>query len=142
MSAAPSWPLISSPVGANLPKRDWHRPRVEFRHIPNSEARCQVFILRPNVATFRTQNDVRSRSTASPVSTIRLTDRKSPKFAYLPTAYAETLPSPPPNRAFVLPPRYGMAIVEIRGVSRRIPTQSCVQRTRVTPVMAGLAPAI
>ena len=22
------------PSGANLPKRDWHRPRVEFRHIP------------------------------------------------------------------------------------------------------------
>src|SRR6201746_1952940 len=64
---------------------------------------------------------------ASPVSTIRFTDRKSPKFAYLPTAYAETLPSPPPNRAFVLPSRYGMAIVEIRGVAQRIPTQSCVQ---------------
>src|ERR1700733_4171339 len=74
------------PSEANLPKRDWHRPRVEFRHIPNSEARCQVFILRPDLANRRTQNDVRSRSPASPVSTIRFTDRKSPKFAYLPTA--------------------------------------------------------
>src|ERR1700733_2271174 len=94
---------------------------------PNSKSQCQVFIRRPDSATFRTQNDARSRSPASPVSTIRLTDRKSPKFAYLPTAYAETSPFPPPNRAFVLPSRYGMAIVEIRGVTQRIPTQSCVQ---------------
>src|ERR1700709_2006630 len=94
---------------------------------PNSKSQCQVFIRSPDSATFRTQNDARSRSPASPVSTIRLTDRKSPKFAYLPTAYAETSPFPPSNRAFVLPPRYGMAIVEIRGVFPRISTQSCVQ---------------
>src|ERR1041385_1479328 len=55
------------------------------------------------------------QGSASPVSTIRVTDRKSPKFAYLPTACAETSPSPLPNRVFVLPSRYGMAIVEIRG---------------------------
>jgi len=51
---------------------------------------------------------------------------KKPEIAYLPTACAGTLPFPPPNRAFVLPSRYGMAIVEIRGVTSRIPTHFCV----------------
>jgi hypothetical protein len=33
---------------------------------------------------------------------------------------------PATNRVFVLPSRYGMAIVEIRGVILRISTHSCV----------------
>src|SRR5664279_166565 len=53
---------------------------------------------------------------------------KKPEIACLPTACAETLPFPPLNRVFVLPSRYGMTIVEIRGVSSRIPTHFCVQR--------------
>src|ERR1700743_1331720 len=53
---------------------------------------------------------------------------KKPEIACLPTAYAETLPFPPLNRAFVLPSRYGMTIVKIRGVSPRIPTLFCVRR--------------
>src|ERR1700704_3291120 len=56
---------------------------------------------------------------------------KKPEIACLPTAGAETLPFPPLNRAFVLPPRYGAAIVEIRGVSSRILTHFCVQRPRI-----------
>src|SRR4051812_46904329 len=56
--------------------------------------------------TLRLQNAKRraKQLPASPVSTIRVTDRKSPKFAYLPTVHAETSPSPPSNRVFVLPP--------------------------------------
>src|SRR5664279_3897007 len=53
---------------------------------------------------------------------------KKPEIACLPTACAETLPFPPLNRVFVLSSRYGMTIVEIRGVGSRIPTHFCVQR--------------
>src|SRR5450631_4261983 len=45
-----------------------------------------------------------------------------------PNGLRRTAAVPAANRAFVLPSRYGMAIVEIRGVAPRIPTHSCVQR--------------
>src|SRR5450631_161534 len=41
---------------------------------------------------------------------------------------------PAANRAFVLPSRYGMAIVEIRGVNHQISTHFCVQRGRDDPI--------
>src|SRR5260370_28116207 len=31
------------PSRANLPKRDWHRPRVEFRHIPTLRISLSAF---------------------------------------------------------------------------------------------------
>src|SRR3954447_3660609 len=49
----------------------------------------------------------------------------------------DTSPFPPLSRAFVLPSRYGMAIVEIRGVFPQIPTQSCVQLTPSRPGLTG-----
>src|SRR3981081_3849425 len=47
------------PSEANLPKRDWHRPRVEFDSFAKSEAQFQD--LSPECAqqTFKPQNDAR-----------------------------------------------------------------------------------
>src|SRR6202011_940585 len=45
----------------------------------------------------------------------------------------ETTAAPASSRAFVLPSRYGMAIMEIRGASPRIPTHFCVRRTPGQP---------
>jgi len=59
---------------------------------------------------------------------------KKPEIALSPNGTHRNAAVPAANRAFVLPPRYGMAIVEIRGVSQRIPTHSCVQRAPGYPI--------
>jgi hypothetical protein len=58
---------------------------------------------------------------------------KKPEIACLPTAYAETLAFPPSNRAFVLPPRYGMTIVEIRELVPTNPHTFLCTTRRVAP---------
>ena len=47
------------PGGANLPKRDWHRPRVEFRFVPIPEPGFQDLSPESRHRTFKTQNDAR-----------------------------------------------------------------------------------
>src|SRR5207248_382786 len=76
-------------------------------------------------------------------------DRTRPsKLASLRTEKARNCLSPnglrrgPPkgsqtDRAFVLPSRYGIAIVEIRGVAPPIPTLSCVAGAGVEPLPAS-----
>src|SRR6185437_9776993 len=64
---------------------------------------------------------------------------QKPEIAYSPNGLeGATPPSPPPSRVFVLPSRYGAAIVEIRGSSPRIPTNF---RVRPAPRHPSCRPA-
>ena len=69
------------PEGANLPKRDCRRPRVEFRidfegRKPNFRASSPEFVLQ----TFKTQNDARGAWIAPARQNHLFTDCKSPKL--------------------------------------------------------------
>ncbi|MEH2616270.1 hypothetical protein V1285_001216 [Bradyrhizobium sp. AZCC 1620] len=50
---------FSSPVWANLPKRDCHRPRVEFRIAQRNKAQFQELNPESVLQPFKTQNDAR-----------------------------------------------------------------------------------
>jgi len=140
MSAAPSWPLVSSlplgnePSGKRLPPS----PGLNFDPFrgrkPNSRDSSPEFVLQ----TFKTQNDARGAETHPPVQT--MSSR---------TAKARNCPSPDglmgrnaglltTNRAFVLPTRYGLTSPEFRGASPRFPTHFCVQRATGQPVARRL----
>src|ERR1700730_14806456 len=127
MSAAPSWPLISSPLmGAPSEARFGIAPGLNFDSFLAPKSKCQDLNPESGHRTFRTQNDARGHNPPPP-STPLIHGLKKPEIAYLPTACVETLPFPPPNRAFVLPHPYGTTIIEIRGATHRIPTHFCVR---------------
>ncbi len=73
---------MSSPGGANLPRRDPHRPRVELPHIRNSETGCQELNPKSTQHESRTQNDVRGASAPARQNHL-VTDLKSPKLPIL-----------------------------------------------------------
>jgi hypothetical protein len=51
---------------------------------------------------------------------------KKPEICLSPNGLRRNVAVPTANRVFVLPSRYGMAIVEIRGAILQISTHSCV----------------
>src|SRR5579871_5899208 len=110
--------------------RPWRRPRVEFPSISKA-GRANRGTLRPEfvLQTFKTQSDARGDLSHTARQIHLVTDCKSPKLPNLPTAYGGNAAAPRPQTAlFVLPPPYGMAIMETRGASPRIPTLFCVRR--------------
>jgi hypothetical protein len=139
MSAAPSWPLVSS-----LPKERTFRKtvatvsRVEFRSISRPKAQFQAASPEFVLQTFKTQNDARGAETHPPVQT--MSSR---------TAKARNCPSPnglmgrnagllTTNRAFVLATPYGLTIPKNREASPRFPTLFCVRRATSEPVARHL----
>src|ERR1700719_2734848 len=71
--------------------------------------------------TFTTQNDARGDRIAPARQNHCFTDCKSPKLP-ISQRLARVNAIPAARRAFVLPPRYGVTIAEIRGASPQIPT--------------------
>src|SRR4030081_922326 len=97
MSAAPSWPLISSPVRANLPRRDGHPPRVEFRSvflIWKPVPRIKILSRSTRPSKRKTTREAHDCTRPSQPSFHGL---QKPEIACLPTACPETLPFPPPT---------------------------------------------
>src|SRR6185437_10707918 len=130
MSAAPSWPLVSSPFkGASPPDRDCHRPRVECRSAskaqsPFSGGLSPEFVL----LASKTQNDARGAKVSPARHNHLITDCKSPKLLISQQLAKRSRRPLNANRPFVLPPPYGTTLVEIRGLSPQIPTHFRVRR--------------
>ena len=135
MSAAPSWPLISSPFkGARLPKRDCRHARIVFRSISKAGGALQgplspEFVLQ----TFKTQNDVRGADAHPPVRSISSRTAKARNCLISQRLVERHATAPTARRAFVLPSRYGMTIVKNREESPRIPTHFRVLRALGRP---------
>ena len=125
-----------APEGRTFPKRDCHRPRVEFRHSSFAQLALSVRteILNRSIRTLKNAKRRTGRSERTrPSKTVSSRTAKA-RNCLSPNGLRRNLAVPAASRAFVLPPRYGMAIVEIRGVTPPIPTHS-----RVHPCPAGRA---
>src|SRR3954454_11497776 len=108
---------------------------------PNSESQLRFIFLDP---TMRPSERKTTREAGLPLRPSQPSVSRTEKARNLPVSQRlnrDTSPFPPLSRAFVLPSRYGMAIMEIRGVFPQIPTQSCVQLDQDALVM-GSDPAI
>jgi hypothetical protein len=133
MSAAPSWPLISSPVRASLPKRDLHRPRVEFRYISKTWKLLSGFKSLIEAPDLQNAKRRAGASLHPPVTTSSSRTEKA-RNCLSPNGLRRNAAVPATNRVFVLPPRYGTAIVEIRGGNPSNPhTFLCTQRAPGSP---------
>src|ERR1700744_1043527 len=116
MSAAPSWPLVIVTLfrGDTSEVRPQPSPGLNFDPFREPEDRLSGpvgpdFVLQ----TFKTQNDARGDLIAPPVEIISLRLAK-PRNCLSPNALRRNPRLSAACRAFVLPPRYGMTIVEIR----------------------------
>src|SRR5215831_15661622 len=130
MSAAPSWPLVSS-----LPPRERTFrttvatvPRVEFRSISRPEAHFQGASPEFVLQTFKTQNDARGAKTHPPVQTMSSRTAKARNCPSPDGLMGRSAGLPAINRAFVLATQYGLTILKNRGVSPRSPTLFRVRR--------------
>src|SRR6185437_5149295 len=94
--------------------------------VPNREPRFWDQSPESQHRTFKPQNDARARCRTRSSKPASSRTEKA-RNCLSPNGLRGNAAVPFANRAFVLPSRYGMAIVEIRGVTLRIPTQSCVQ---------------
>jgi hypothetical protein len=133
MSAAPSWPLVIVAPSREASLRSAIlrvAPGLNFDPFPRPEGRIRRAFVLSSFFRPSKRKTTRGATKVTPARQIHLvTDCKSPKLPNLPTAYGrKRRRSPTTNRAFVLPPRYGAAIMEIRGTSPRIPTLFCVRR--------------
>jgi hypothetical protein len=114
------------PSGANLPKRDCHRPRVEFStRFEALKPHVRILILnwRARLSKRKTTRGALDRTRPSKPASSRTEKARNLLVSQRLTPKRRRSAA---NRAFVLPSRYGMAIVEIRGVFQRISTHSCV----------------
>src|SRR5215467_9101107 len=130
MSAAPSWPLVSS-----LPARERTFritvatvARVEFRSISRPKAQFQGASPEFVLQTLKTQNDARGAETHPPVQTMSSRTAKARNCPSPDGLMGRSAGLPATNRAFVLATQYGLTIPEIRGASPRFSTLFCVQR--------------
>src|SRR5215469_9228138 len=116
---------------ANPPKRDLGvAPGLNFHPIPRSkEANYGGFRPEFVLQTFKTQNNARGNRGYTRSSDPSHHGLQKPEICLISQRLmGETPPAPQPQTAlFVLPPRYGMAIMEIRETSPRIPTLFCVR---------------
>jgi len=123
MSAAPSWPLVIVALeGRTFRSTAAAVPGLNFLRFSGRKRNFRAQVLN---LFFRPS---KRKTTRGALDHTRPSDRshcglQKPEIAYSPNGLEGiTPPSPPPYRAFVLPSRYGAAIVEIRGSSLRIPT--------------------
>src|SRR4051812_25333786 len=135
MSAAPSWPLISSPGGANLPKQRLAPPfRVEFRSISKAGSSERGTKTSQICSSDRQNAKRRARREDAPARHNHLvTDCKSPKLP-ISQRLTDGDVTPPINRLFLLSTQYGLTIAEIRGASPQISTHFRVRPTTGGPV--------
>ncbi len=124
MSAAPSWPLVIVALFRGEPSkaRFAAAPGFEFSSVFGSEAQfqgAQVLNLFFIPSKRKTTRGALDRTRPSDRSHCGL---QKPEIAYSPNDLMRQRRRPSPSRVFVLPPRYGVTIVEIRGSSPRIPT--------------------
>src|SRR3974377_521774 len=123
MFAAPSWPLIAPPVSSSGPSemRPPSRSRVE------TGVRFRLTSQGKEAGRLRTQKNVRGAKLHPPRQIVPLRTAKARNcFISQRSAGGLLTDSPDRPRLFVLPPRYRVAIVEIRGLNPQIPTKSCV----------------
>src|SRR4029079_15766964 len=95
------------PSGANLPKRDWHRPRVKFRPFRRPGSSFQEENPESRHQTLKTQKDARGASTHPPVRTIVSRTAKA-RNCLSPNGLPRNAAVPPAHRAFVLAAPYVM----------------------------------
>jgi hypothetical protein len=100
-------------------------PGLNFDSLRNPERPSQELSPESTLQTFKTQNDARSALRTRPSNCFSSRTEKA-RNCLSPNGLRRNVAVPAVNRVFLLPPRYGMAILEIRGVSSRIPTHSCV----------------
>src|SRR5262249_20146622 len=142
MSAAPSWPLISSPAlgapsGTRLPPLPGLNFSNPFWGVGNSVSGVNVLNLffRPSKrkttrgALLRARPSQRSSSRTAKARNSLLSQRLTGKSGI------------PAHRAFVLSTRYGATIVQIRGLNPQIPTLFRVRPASARSVARLLHPA-
>src|SRR4051794_30034114 len=124
MSAAPSWPLVIVALltGRHFRAAATAAPGLNFDPFQAPEDRISGpfgpdFVLQ----TLKTQNDARGDLIAPPVRIISLRLAKA-RNCLSPNDLRRNTRLSAARRAFVLPPRYGVTIMVIRGVNHRIPT--------------------
>src|SRR3954467_7391172 len=123
MSAAPSWPLISSPApGAPsgtrlppLPGLNFFEPALGVR---NSVSGCHVLNLFFKPSKRKTTRGAHGHARPSLRSLSRTAKARNSLLSQRLTGKYDI----PAHRAFVLSTRYGATIVQIRGVNPPIPT--------------------
>jgi hypothetical protein len=135
MSAAPSWPLISSPFkGAHLPSAiavtsGCISNHFEGRKLDSGQLLVLNLFFRPLKRKTTCGAQMRNRP-----SDPSLHGLQKPEIAQSPNGSAEgNAAAPNARRAFVLPPPYGMTIAENREASPRIPTHFRVPRAPGRP---------
>ena len=134
MSAAPSWPLICVALEGRTFRSatcialglNWIR---SDRSEPKFQGFCPEFVLQ----TFKTQNDARAHNRTRPSQLFGSRTEKARNLTVSQRLTSGTR-RPAADRVFLLPTRYGLAIVEIRGLSPRIPTHFRVRPAPGCPV--------
>src|SRR5215471_6133004 len=134
MSAAPSWPLISSPAlgapsGTRLPPLPGLNFSNPFWWVGSAISDAKVLNCSSDLQNAKRRAGRRS---APARHNHDIHGLQKPEIACSPNGLQETAPSH--RRAFVLSLRYGAIIVEIRGASPQIPTLFRVRPASGCPV--------
>jgi hypothetical protein len=134
MSAAPSWPLIFAALaGETFRSATAIAPGLNFDSLRRNQAQIQELNPQSVLQTFKTQNDARGARRTRPSKLLASRTEKARNLTVSQRLPPGALAPPLPTVCFPLPARYGMAIVEIRGLSPRIPTLSCVRQAPRQP---------
>ena len=127
MSAAPSWPLISSPLrgepsGARLPSP----PGLISIHFKGQKRNFRGLKPESVLPTFKTQNDARGASNRTRPSKPLLHGLQKPEIAYLPTACEGKRHSRRPPRFRAATPIWGNNRRDSRGQPANPHTFPCM----------------